>query len=95
MRGQLTEAYSYWRKEGHLPVWRCLLMHTLFINFLTHPQFIAFGRGRRPLCMLLGRRLGTMTVFWTERPDSDHRTLAKSYDCRIFEHYRPETHYKA
>ena len=93
-RGQLTEAYSYWRKAG-LPVWRCVLMHTLFINFLTHPQFIAFGRGKRPLCMLLGRKLGAKTVFWTERPDSDHETLAKRYDCRIFEHYRPETHYKA
>ena len=93
-RGQLTEAYPYWRKAG-LPVWRCVLMHTLFINFLTHPQFIAFGRGKRPLCMLLGRKLGAKTVFWTERPDSDHRTLAKRYDCRIFEHYRPETHYKA
>lgn len=94
-RGQLTEAYRYWRKEGHLLVWRCLLMHTLFINFLTHPQFIAFGRGPRPLCMLLGRKLGAKTVFWTERPDSDHETLAKRYDCRIFEHYRPETRYKA
>ncbi len=93
-RGQLTEAYPYWRKAG-LPVWRCVLMHTLFINFLTHPQFIAFGRGKRPLCMLLGRKLGAKTVFWTERPDSDHETLAKRYDCRIFEHYRPETHYKA
>lgn len=93
-RGQLTEAYSYWRKAG-LPVWRCVLMHTLFINFLTHPQFIAFGRGKRPLCMLLGRKLGAKTVFWTERPNSDHETLAKRYDCRIFEHYRPETHYKA
>lgn len=93
VRGQLTEAYSYWRKAG-LPLWRCLLMHTLCINFLTHPQFIAFGRGHRPLCMLLGRRLGTMTVFWTERPDSDHELLAKRYDCRIFEHYRPETRYK-
>ena len=93
-RGQLTEAYSYWRKAG-LPVWRCVLMHTLFINFLTHPQFIAFGRGKRPLCMLLGRKLGAKTVFWTEHPDSDHETLAKRYDCRIFEHYRPETHYKA
>lgn len=93
-RGQLTEAYPYWRKAG-LPVWRCVLMHTLFINFLTHPQFIAFGRGKRPLCMLLGRKLGAKTVFWTERPDSDHETLAKRYDCRIFEHYRPKTHYKA
>ena len=95
VRGQLTEAYSYWRKEGHLPVWRCFMMHTLCVNFLTHPQFIAFGRGHRPLCMLLGRKLGAKTVFWTERPDSDHETLAKRYDCRIFEHCRPETHYKA
>lgn len=95
VRGQLTEAYRYWRKEGHLPVWRCLMMHTLFINFLTHPQFIAFGRGPRPLCMRLGRAIGAKMVFWTEHPDSDHETLAKRYDCRIFEHYRPETHYKA
>lgn len=93
VRGQLTEAYSYWRHEGHLPVWRCLLMHTLFVNFLTHPQFIAFGRGCRPLCMRIGRKLGAKTVFWTERPDSNHERLAKHYDCRIFEHYRPETHY--
>ncbi|MBQ1632850.1 MAG: glycerophosphodiester phosphodiesterase [Clostridia bacterium] len=94
VRGQLTEAFSYWRKAG-LPLWRCVMMHTLCVNFLTHPQFIAFGRGHRPLCMLLGRKLGAKTVFWTERPDSDHETLAKRYDCRIFEHCRPETHYKA
>ena len=94
VRGQLTESFSHWRKEG-APFWKALMMHCLFINFLTHPQFIAFGRGRRPLCMLLGRKLGAKTVFWTERPDSDHETLAKRYDCRIFEHYRPETRYKA
>ena len=94
VRGQLTEAYSYWRKAG-VPFWKALMMHCLFINFLTHPQFIAFGRGHRPLCMLIGRKLGAKTVFWTERPDADHETLAKRYDCRIFEHYRPETHYKA
>ena len=94
VRGQLTEAYSYWRKAG-APFWKALTMHCLFINFLTHPQFIAFVRGHRPLCMLIGRKLGTKTVFWTERPDADHETLAKRYDCRIFEHYRPEARYKA
>lgn len=93
VRGQLTEAYSYWR-EGGISFLKSLMMHCLFVNFLTHPQFIAFGRGPRPLCMLLGRKLGAKTVFWTERPDSDHETLAKRYDCRIFEHYRPETRYK-
>ncbi len=93
IRGQLTEAYPYWRRGGHLPVWRSLMMHTLFVNFLTHPQFIAFGRGKRPLCMFLGHLIGTMRVFWTERPDADHKTLAKRYDCRIFEHYRPEKRY--
>ncbi len=94
VRGQLTESFSHWRK-AKLPLWRCLMMHTLCINFLTHPQFIAFGRGHRPLCMLLGRKLGAKTVFWTERPDHDHALLQKRYDCRIFEHYRPEPHYKA
>ena len=93
-RGQLTESFSHWRKEG-APLWKALIMHTLCMNFLTHPQFIAYGRGRRPLCMFLGRAIGTMHVFWTERPDSDHAWYAKRYDCRIFEHYRPETRYKA
>lgn len=92
-RGQLTESFRYWRKAG-APLHKALLMHTLFVNFLTHPQFIAFGRGRRPLCWFLARPAGAMTVFWTERPDSGHETLAKRYDCRIFEHYRPETRYR-
>ncbi|MBQ1821143.1 MAG: glycerophosphodiester phosphodiesterase [Clostridia bacterium] len=93
VRGQLTESFSHWRKAG-LPLWRCIMMHTLCVNFLTHPQFIAFGRGHRPLCMFLGHAIGTMRVFWTERPDANHAALQKRYDCRIFEHYRPETRYK-
>ncbi len=92
VRGQLTESFSHWREAG-LPLWRCIMMHTLCINFLTHPQFIAFGRGHRPLCMFLGHAIGTMRVFWTERPDADHALLQKRYDCRIFEHYRPEKRY--
>jgi len=92
VRGQLTESFQYWRKAG-APLHKALLMHTLFVNFLTHPQFIAFGRGRRPLCWFLARPMGAMTVFWTERPDSDHAKLQKRYDCRIFEHCRPETRY--
>jgi glycerophosphoryl diester phosphodiesterase len=93
IRGQLTESFRYWRKAG-APLHKALLMHTLFVNFLTRPQFIAFGRGRRPLCWFLARPSGAMTVFWTERPDSDHAKLRKRYDCRIFEHYRPETRYE-
>ena len=71
------------------------MMHTLFVNFLTHPQFIAFGKGRRPLCWFLGKLTGCAHVFWTERPASDHEKLKRQYDCRIFEHYRPETRYKS
>ena len=92
LRGQLTESFSNWRKSG-ATLWQAFLMHTLCFNFLTRPQFIAFGRGHRPLCWFLGRASGAMTVYWTERPDSDHAWLAKRYDCRIFEHYRPETRY--
>lgn len=93
MRGQLTESFRYWRKAKK-PLWQAILMHTLLCNFLTHPQFIAFGRGPRPLCWFLGKLTGAMHVFWTERPDSDHALLQKQYDCRIFEHYRPETRYQ-
>ena len=92
LRGQLTESFSNWRNGG-ATLWQAFLMHTLCFNFLTRPQFIAFGRGHRPLCWFLGRASGAMTVYWTERPDSDHAWLAKRYDCRIFEHYRPETRY--
>ena len=92
LRGQLTESFSNWRKSG-ATLWQAFLMHTLCFNFLTRPQFIAFGRGHRPLCWFLGRAFGAMTVYWTERPDSDHAWLEKRYDCRIFEHYRPETRY--
>lgn len=92
LRGQLTESFSNWRNGG-ATLWQAFLMHTLCFNFLTRPQFIAFGRGHRPLCWFLGRAFGAMTVYWTERPDSDHAWLEKRYDCRIFEHYRPETRY--
>ncbi len=92
LRGQLSESFSHWRKSG-ATLWQAVLMHTLCFNFLTRPQFIAFGRGRRPLCWFLGRAFGAMTVYWTERPDSDHEWLSKRYDCRIFEHYKPETRY--
>lgn len=93
LRGQLTESFRYWRKAKK-PLWQAILMHTLCANFLTHPQFIAFGRGPRPLCWFLGKLTGAMHVFWTERPDSDHALLKTQYDCRIFEHYRPETRYQ-
>lgn len=92
MRGQLTESFRYWR-EGGKKLWQAFLMHTLCINFLTHPQFIAFGRGRRPLAWFLGKLTGAAHVFWTEHPDHNHAWLEQRYDCLIFEHYRPKTRY--
>ena len=93
MRGQLTESYRYWRRSGKT-VWQSFLMHSLCFNFLTHPQFIAFGRGRRPLSWFLGKVTGAAHVFWTEHPDHDHKKLQKQYDCIIFEHYRPAERYR-
>ena len=93
MRGQLTESYRYWRKSGKT-VWQSFLMHSLCFNFLTHPQFIAFGRGARPLSWFLGKVAGAAHVFWTEHPDHDHKKLQKQYDCIIFEHYRPAARYQ-
>ena len=93
MRGQLTESYRCWRKAGK-SVWQSFLMGTLCFNFLSHPQFIAFGRGRRPLSWFLGKLFGTAHVFWTALPDHDQALLQKRYDCIIFQYYRPETRYK-
>ena len=93
MRGQLTESYRCWRKAGK-NVRQSFLMGTLCFNFLTHPQFIAFGRGRRPLSWFLGKLTGTAHVFWTALPEHDQALLKKQYDCLIFQYYHPETRYK-
>ncbi|MDO4851793.1 MAG: glycerophosphodiester phosphodiesterase family protein [Clostridia bacterium] len=91
MRGQLTESYAGWRHS--LPVLPALAMSHLWTNVLTRPHFIAYGSMKQPLALRLARPMGAFTVYWTEEPSSDHETLKKRYDCRIFQHYSPEIHY--
>lgn len=91
MRGQLTESYSGWHKTT--PFFPALAYSHLWTNFLTRPHFIAYGSMKQPLALRIARPLGAFTVYWTAEPQSDLETLQRRYDCIIFQHYKPETHY--
>ena len=88
MRGQLTENYRGWRHTcGPL---KAFAMSHLWTNFWTRPHFIAYGSMERPLALRLASVFGAMTVYWTEKPESDRETLEKRYDCIIFQHFLPD-----
>ena len=87
LRGQLTEPYGGWRKYNSLS--RSLTMAMLLPNHVTHPQFIAFGPGKRNLFVRLCRGMGALFVYWTARDPADHARLAADNDAVIFEGYRP------
>ena len=87
LRGQLSEQSRISRK--HLPLYLSLMMSRLLTNFLTHPQFIAYRIGKKPLPVRLCEGMGAMRVAWTAQPAHDHAALTRSFDAVIFEHYRP------
>jgi glycerophosphoryl diester phosphodiesterase len=63
----------------------------LLTNFLTRPQFIAYGlEGRKPLTVKWCEFLGAMKVAWTSREwkNEEHN------DAVIFQFYRPRVKYK-
>ncbi len=57
----------------------------LLTNFLSRPNFIAYGLGRKPLIVKLSEKMGAMKVAWVAK-DS---TYEKTNDAVIFEHYIP------
>ncbi|PKM73576.1 MAG: glycerophosphodiester phosphodiesterase [Firmicutes bacterium HGW-Firmicutes-16] len=57
----------------------------LLTNFLSRPNFIAYGLGRKPLIVKLCEKMGAMKVAWVAK-DS---TYEKTNDAVIFEHYIP------
>jgi glycerophosphoryl diester phosphodiesterase len=91
LRGQLSEAARYSRKE--LPLYQAIILSRLFSNILTHPQFIAYRVGPKCLSVRLCEWLGAMRVAWTARPTDDHAYLMRRNDAIIFEHYHPDTHF--
>lgn len=88
LRGQLSEAYRY--SHQHLPWYVSFGMSRLLSNFLTRPQFIAYGVGEKPVLVRICERLGAMRVCWTARTEAQHAELIQKNDAVIFERYRPD-----
>lgn len=91
LRGQLSEGYRQWRK--HWNPFLSMMMHRMWINFLTRPQFLAFGSGTRPLCWFVAKCFGCMLVHWTVRPHESLPLFYRRYDALIFEHFLPDAAY--
>jgi len=91
LRGQLSEQMRYSIKG--LPWHLSFVASRLLMNCLTHPQFIAYRVGKKPLLVRLSEAMGAMRVAWTARPEDDHDKLTQQYDAIIFEHYRPPLTY--
>ncbi len=66
------------------------IVGNVLTNFLTRPQFIAYGIGRKPLTVRLCERLGALRAAWTSR---EWKTEEKN-DMVIFQYYRPMVKYK-
>lgn len=87
-RGQLSATYRELAK-GTSGI-NAFILSRLLLNFLTRPQFIAYGLcGRKPLTVRLCERMGSVPVAWT----SHDAEAEKTNSAVIFEHYRPDTHY--
>ena len=91
VRGQLSESYRGWRATVN-PLAAFALSH-FWTNLVTRPHFLAYGSMKQPLGLLFNKAIGVFTVFWTEKPESDRETLEKRYDCIIFQHFLPKTHF--
>lgn len=94
MRGQLSEYYRH-RKDMHPLV--AFIARNVLTNFLTRPQFIAYGckecNKEKPLPVRLCERLGAFRVMWTDKPGHDQDWLKTRYDCLIFQHFEPPVRY--
>lgn len=67
-----------------------VMIGNLLTNFVSRPNFIAYGLGRKSLLAKLSEKMGAMKVAWVSK-DS---TTEKSNDAVIFEFYRPSVIYK-
>ena len=88
LRGQLSEAACYSRKNLPLPL--AFMMSRLLTDFLTRPQFIAYRVGPMPLSVRVTEGLGAMKVLWTAREPELHDQRMAENHAVIFEGYRPE-----
>lgn len=89
LRGQLLESYKSYRKDGANPFVAFLLSRGI-TNCMARPQFIAWGPDEKNMMIKFIELFGTMKVFWTAQPNTDHKALTHQYDAIIFEFYEPK-----
>ena len=88
LRGQLASDPKEMEKDTSKL--NAFLVGNVLTNFLSRPNFVAYGIGRKPLAVKLSEKLGAMKVAWVS---NDYRS-EKSNDAVIFEHYRPSVKYR-
>ena len=86
LRGQLACCPAGYKKGTPFPV--PYLFAYCLGNFMSRPQFIAYGLPKRPLIVRYAEMLGAMKVCWTSHDPSAH----KGQDVVIFEYYLPDTY---
>lgn len=65
------------------------LMGQLVFNFLSRPQFISYGLGKRPFSMKIARLFHPAFVCWTVRSAREWQAVEPIYDQMIFEAFAP------
>ncbi len=89
LRGQLACTKEKFG-DSTSPV-NAFLISNLLTNFLSRPQFIAYGIcEKKPLLVRLCEKMGVMKVAWT----SHGYASEKDSDTVIFEYYRPRKNFK-
>ena len=90
LRGQLADSYKGY---PHNPL--AFLLSRCMGNWVSRPQFIAWGPRKKNVLVKLAESFGPMKVFWTAHDDEihPHEELKQEYDAIIFEHYTPDTQY--
>lgn len=96
LRGQLSAPPKSF--EGALSKPLAFLLSKLLLNFLARPHFIAYHKGKPPLCVRLCQKLGAMYAVWTLRDTdyaaesivmSHHTSSFRKDHMIIFEYFRP------
>ena len=87
LRGQLASDPAEMSKDTSKL--NALAVGNLLTNFVSRPNFVAYGLGRKPLIVRLCEKMGAMKVAWVAHDGSSE----KSNDAVIFEFYRPNKEY--
>lgn len=87
-RGQLSANF---RKEGQKESFQEWLVHSLLINVLGRPDFVAYShKSAGNISRRLTRAFGATAVAWTIRSQEELDRNRKQFDLFIFEGFRPK-----